>query len=189
MAAPRGLFASVGASAMLVAAAALSLLAVSAVFAFGGWSSAPSASVERPALVFAGGSPPPAAARSAARPGVLRPPVQRASRTARPTLRAGTSSAVRAAQPPLTSRPVTTAKSLPELSPPERGSGAPPPPPPPAAPQPRVGDGVRKAGEGLSATVKGTGAALGAATQPLAPPVSTAVQQVLNFVAELVART
>jgi hypothetical protein len=48
---------------------------------------------------------------------------------------------------------------------------------------------VRKVGDSLSSVVQSTGTALANATQPLAPPVSAAVQQVLNLVAEIVRRT
>ena len=48
---------------------------------------------------------------------------------------------------------------------------------------------MRKVGESLSSTVQNTGNALAEVTQPLAPPVSAAVQQVLNVVAEIVRRT
>ena len=53
MSGTRALFASIGASVFLVAAAALSLLAVSAVFAFGGWSDPVAESGRQTALVLA----------------------------------------------------------------------------------------------------------------------------------------
>ena len=52
MSGTRALFASIGASVSLVAAAALSLLAVSAVFAFGGWSTPVAESARQSALVL-----------------------------------------------------------------------------------------------------------------------------------------
>jgi hypothetical protein len=65
-----------------------------------------------------------------------------------------------------------------------------PPPPPAAAPTPdTAGQHVSQVGESISSSVQGTGSALAQATQPLAPPVSAAVQQVLNVVAELVRRS
>src|SRR5918998_4331980 len=48
----KALFASLGAGITLVAAAALALLTISAVFAFGGWSNPVSEAVTKPALVF-----------------------------------------------------------------------------------------------------------------------------------------
>ncbi|HEV2057874.1 MAG TPA: hypothetical protein VGR11_00870, partial [Solirubrobacteraceae bacterium] len=54
MSGTRALFASIGASVSLVAAAALSLLAVSAVFAFGGWSDPNAHSGAQTPLILAG---------------------------------------------------------------------------------------------------------------------------------------
>jgi hypothetical protein len=71
---------------------------------------------------------------------------------------------------------------------------APPAPPvalPPPAPvaEPKTGDNVRQIGNSLSSTVQRTGTTLADAVLPLAPPVSAAVQTVLNLVAEIVRRT
>ena len=189
MAPTRALFASIGASVTLVCAAALSLLAVSAVFAFGGWSTSSSGSNQMPAIVFAGVPVASAGSELAAGTGqvasgplVVRAPVRTATR--REGARSGanaTGAADRSAAPRLRSGS-------------SRGSGNPiaVAPPPPAAPaavkQKTTGDHVRKAGDTLSTTVQDTGTALAEAAQPLAPPVSSAVQQVLNVVAELVRR-
>jgi len=65
------------------------------------------------------------------------------------------------------------------------------PPAPPAAvkPAPRAGDGLRGAGDALSSTVQGVGGGVAQLTEPLAPPVSAAVQDVLNLVAALLRQT
>lgn len=179
MAGTRAFFASVGASVALVSAAALSLLTVSAVFAFGGWSAPASPFAGQPPLVLAadqaGGAPRPAAivapapARGAARRSGRRAPaaVSTVSRTPRPApaISAGGSRGAVGPVAQLDPPPTTTS----------------------AAPAPRKpGDQVRKVGDTLSSTLKGTGAALADATQPLAPPVSVAIQQVLNLLAEVV---
>ena len=49
-----------------------------------------------------------------------------------------------------------------------------------------TGDGVREVGEAVSATVNGTSAAAGSATAPLGPPVSAAVQDVLDLLSSVV---
>jgi hypothetical protein len=187
MAGTRALFASIGASVALVAAAALSLLAVSAVFAFGGWSDSPSESVKKPALVFAGGTPTQRAAGGAGAHARTPSPIVVAA-PARSTTRAGSRSGaqaprrVRPAKRPVTTRPAGAATSTPGLSAPVVRPAA---PSPPAVVKKRTGDGVRKVGDGLSATVQGTGAALSDVTEPLAPPVSSAVQTVVDAVAAL----
>src|SRR5688500_1164306 len=87
MSGTRALFASIGASVLLVAAAALSRLAVSAVFAFGGWSDPVAESGQQTALVLADDGagrqnarqkplvlPPRPASRAASRPAVATTP-------------------------------------------------------------------------------------------------------------------
>jgi len=68
-------------------------------------------------------------------------------------------------------------------------------PPPPATtdpsaginPQaPAAGDGVRELGDSVSATVDGTGGTAGNVAAPLGPPVSQAVQEVLNLLNGLI---
>jgi hypothetical protein len=54
---------------------------------------------------------------------------------------------------------------------------------------PATGDGVRRVGEDLSSTAHNTGTALADLTAPLGPPVSAAVQKVLDLVAVLLQRT
>ena len=187
MAGTRALFASIGASVALVAAAALTLLAVSALFAFGGWGDFASPPVEPSVLVFASATPADSqATESRARVSriVAPAPVRRASAERR-----GSSSG------PVDAAPTRTAANDPgdgrgEIPPVPPLPPPPPLPDPPApAPKPTTGDRVAKAGETLSGTVQSTGAALADVTEPLAAPVSAVVQQVLNLVAEAVRRT
>ncbi len=191
MAGTRALFTSVGAGVTLVAAAALSLLTISAVFAFGGWSDAMSQSVTKPALVFAGAnsSDPDAAgmvaAANTAQLVAPAPPSRPEPRRARPAADRNTASAT---APATTSVSAPGSATAPELDLPVGRR----PVNPPAAAAPttqKSGDRVRKAGDSLSATVQNAGTALSEATAPLGPPVSVAVQQVLNLVAEIVRRT
>ena len=180
--------ASIGASVLLVAAAALSLLAVSAVFAFGGWSDPVAESSGQNALVLAvddGGS------RGDATKSFVLPRRERAQ-AARPVARA-TAPAQRAARaaeqaaitPASSRRP--RASSFPQTSSkPELTDVAPQAPP---APKKSAGDGVRTAGEDLSGRVQNTGDAIAGIIDPLLPPVTAATQTVLNVVAELLRRT
>lgn len=188
MAGTRALFASVGASIVLASAAALTLLIVSALFAFGGWSGSVVASARQPALVLDGStlSAPGVSTRVAATPVVLAP--ARSTRPSRSSASdAGATRRMRDTPAASGGAESTEDKSVPDLDPP---APQPPDPPAPAQPvaQPRTGDGVRKVGNDLSTAVEETGSALAQATAPLGPPVSTAVQQVLNAVAELLRR-
>ena len=187
----RTLIASIGASATLVAAAALSLLALSVVFAFGGWSGPLLHSAEKPALVFAqstlaDGDDGPAAARRAQ---IVAPAPARA-RGARRTARPDAADARARPTPgrPRTSGSTGTATSMPSPVAPSVPTPVAPAPPAPAATR-KTGDHVRQIGTSLSSTVQKTGTALATATEPLVPPVSAAVQQVLNLVADIVRRT
>ena len=189
MSGTRALFASIGASVLLVAAAALSLLAVSAVFAFGGWSDPVAASARQTPLVLASVD---GASRSGDKQKTLVLPARASVDRARPAPQARTASpgrasaADQAAITPVTNRPAKAAFN-------------PPPPPvatesqtvtPKAPPAPKkAGDGVRSAGEGLSGKVQNTGDALAQLTDPLLPPVTATTQKVLNTVAELLRRT
>ncbi len=182
----RALFASIGVSVSLVAAAALSLFAVSVVIAFGGWS-AGLGEVEPPTtLVFAAGTPRADAARSAARvdrePVVLRAPaVQRPGRKAAAPPAHATASTGEDAR--IISHPSAPPAQHAVADPPV-ATAAPAP-----APKAATGDGVRKAGQDLSSAAHSTGKALSAVTAPLGPPVSAAVQKVLDLVAALLQRT
>ena len=183
----RALFASIGVSVSLVAAAALSLFAVSVVIAFGGWSAGLGEAQPATTLVFGSAEPPHAvAARAAARadrePVVLRAPAPpRPHRAAsRPTADVAASAGTDAR---VVSQPSSATVQHPSVGPP--ATVAPPAP----APKPATGDGVRKAGEDLSSAAHSTGQALSQVTAPLAPPVSAAVQKVLDLVAVLLQRT
>jgi len=188
MSGTRALFASIGASVLLVAAAALSLLAVSAVFAFGGWSDPVAASSRQPALVLASSA---AADRQTdrkslvlpARPAADRRAVAQQGAAVPPPGRAR--AADQAAITPVPNRPAKAAYNPPPVHTTTDGEDVAPKP----APAPKsAGDGVRSAGEGLSGTVQSTGDALAQLTDPLLPPVTAATQKVLNVVAELLRR-
>jgi len=186
MSGTRALFASIGASVLLVAAAALSLLAVSAVFAFGGWSDPVAASSPQPALVLASDG---SATRAAKQKTLVLPARSGADRsrsvTRTPAASPGRARAAeRAAITPVRNRPAKAAYTPPQVDAPETETAA--PKAPPAA---KAGDGVRSAGEGLSGKVQDTGDALAQLTDPLLPPVTAATQKVLNVVAELLRRT
>lgn len=178
----RALFASIGVSVSLVAAAALSLLAVSVVIAFGGWSAGIGESTVPPALIVGEGSAAPTAdgaAQMASRPVVLhapaRPrPIAAAARRAVPGPAAGGGP-----------RPDAEGKHV-GTNPPPRSPGT---TLPTAAPKPATGDGVRRLGDELSSTVQSTGDALSTATAPLGPPVSEAVPKVLDLVDAALQRT
>ena len=191
MSGTRALFASIGASVSLVAAAALSLLAVSAVFAFGGWSDPVAQSARQTALILDDGSSGPARTTAnkpivvPARPQAPAPrEVARVTPRPQPAVSATDQAGItESAQ----SRPPKASFSPPQVSEPQ------PQPdvtaPAPAAPKKSAADGVRTAGEDLSGKVQGTADALAQITDPLLPPVAAATQKVLNAVAELLRRS
>jgi hypothetical protein len=185
MGSTRALFASISVSVSLVAAAALSLFAVSVVIAFGGWSAGLGESAPATTLVFGPTGPPQMQATVAAAaadrvPVVLKAPAPpRPRHAAQPPARVVVNSAdahaisnpaVVSAVPHATQQPVTTTPSAP-------------------AHKTATGDGVRQAGEDLSSAAHSTGKALSDVTAPLGPPVSAAVQKVLDLVAVLLQRT
>jgi hypothetical protein len=191
MAGPRTLIASLGASIALVAAAALSLLALSVVFAFGGWSGPLAQSADKPPLVFAEshlsdatGDPLVTSDRA---PIVAPAPARRSARSDDRSSDAAGSHARRAPGQSSTSVSTGPSASMPNPGAPPAPPAAAPPPAPVAQPR-RTGDHVRQIGNSLSSTVQKTGAVLADATQPLGPPVSAVVQQVLNLVADIVRR-
>ena len=188
MAGTRALLASIGVSVVLVAAAALSLLAVSVLFAFGWTSASVPESVRTQPLVLADTTtaPPRSAGtrvRSGGRSIVAAAPARRSKRSG-----AVPASTFRAPARPATSRAKSAARSTPALNPPTPHSIGASKSPPPAKTN-STGGGVRKVGDDLSAKVKDTGTAVANVTQPLAPPVSTAVQKVFNVVAEVLQAT
>lgn len=186
MSGTRALIASIGASVLLVAAAALSLLGVSAVFAFGGWSDPVAQSGDQRALILSGGD---GGSSSDTRTKALVLPARERSRpadsAARPSSspqrgRSGDGDAVM--QSATRRRP----RASYEVTAPAAQTTE---PSAPAAPKPSAGDGVRSAGEGLKGTVQSTGDALAQLTDPLLPPLTGATQEVLDVVAELLRRT
>ncbi len=191
MSGTRALFASIGASVALVAAAALSLLGVSAVFAFGGWSPPVAESARQSALVLTADAAPKHTA--AAKP-VKLPAPARASRESRAVAQASrpARTSVRADAAPAQSRSARTHSSVaavtsPELSPPSAAVRPPAPSAPPA--KKAAGDGVRSAGDDVAATVQSAGTALAGTTSVLLPPVTESVQTVVNVLAALLNRT
>src|SRR5688572_19243231 len=181
----RALFASAGASAALVAAAAVALLAVSAVFAFVGGAGGLRISASRPALILndSAVSNPGVSlrARRAAAPVVLRSVARRSAASGRSMRTRGTPVTVaapeaRAAVGPTIRRPAAVAAVTTQ------------PVAPQVAEQPRTGDAVRRVGGDVSSTVQKTAATLSSATAPLGPPVSRAVQDVLDRIAALLKR-
>jgi hypothetical protein len=189
MSGTRALFASIGASVSLVAAAALSLLAVSAVFAFGGWSTPVGDSARQSALVLTADAAPKRAA--AAKPVELPAPMH-ASRASRSTAHVAATGkpSQRAAATLVTNRSARTHGSAagvanPNLSLPQPSDAKPAPAPAKKA----AGDGVRTAGDDISSTVQNAGTALSQITDELLPPVTKTVQSVVNILAALLRRT
>lgn len=188
MSGTRALFASIGASVLLVAAAALSLLGVSAVFAFGGWSDPIAESAQQKALVLPAGTSGSASNARPARALVLPArersrPARSAARPSGPPQRSGEAGDRDAIMQSATRRPPRGSYAAPQVTAPQTQTPA------PAAQKPTAGDGVRSAGEGLGGTVQSTGDALAQLTDPLLPPVTAATQKVLDVVAELLRRT
>ena len=188
MSGTRALFASIGASVSLVAAAALSLLAVSAVFAFGGWSDPVAQTAQQTALILDGRSGP--VRTTSNKPIVLpaRPQARREVARATPRPQAAVPARDRAGiTESVQSRPPKASFDAPQVTEPRPQPDV--APPAPTAPRKTAGDGVRTAGEDLSGKVKGTADALAQITDPLLPPVAAATQKVLDAVAELLRRS
>jgi hypothetical protein len=177
----RAVIASLGASISIVACAAIGLFAVSVLFAYPGIAGSLNGSGSSPALIVATRLAQPATTpgtSSAAKP--LRVSAPPAASTPKPqtvsvkrssgTVLDGASGSGRAR------RPAPTA-GVSDISPPV----APPAASPPAVTKPKVGDGVRELGDTLTGTVQKTGEGVGAVAKPLGPPVSKAVQDVLNL--------
>jgi hypothetical protein len=189
MGSTRALFASIGVSVSLIAAAALSLFTVSVLIAFGGWSAGLGESAPPAALVIAGTATTASkneSKRHRPAPVVLRARTQRPQRHAAAAPRRVESGPARVAEArvvphrAVTSAPVTA----PVQTPPATTQPAP-------APKHTVptADVVRRLGDDLSSTAKNTGKALNEVTAPLSPPVGAAVQKVLDAVAEVLQRT
>ncbi|HEV7804433.1 MAG TPA: hypothetical protein VGO80_01325 [Solirubrobacteraceae bacterium] len=174
-----------GASISLVAGAAVSLLVASFLFAYDGLPGGADDSVARAALVVDGQPPVAALSREdgSLRDGavVIRPaaparrPVRDVARRA-----AGSTELRSSSTADETRRPTPNATGItdlgPVLAPPAASSGG---------SAPAIGDGVRQLGDSVTTKVGDTGDAAGNATFPLGPPVSQAVQDVLNIVESL----
>jgi hypothetical protein len=183
----RALFASIGVSVSLVAAAALSLFTVSVVIAFGGWSAGIGESAPTRTLVFGPTEPTHAKqmraiAQADSKPVVLKAPAQ--PRSGRPAADQSARVVANPAEAHAISHPAVPT-AVPQPSNPQPIVVAPSVP----ARKTPTGDGVRRAGEDLSSVAHSTGKALSDVTAPLGPPVSSAVQKVLDLVAELLRRT
>jgi len=192
MSGTRALFTSIGASVLLVGAAALSLLAVSAVFAFGGWSDPVAESSRQTALVLVGAD---GRTRAAGQEALVLPrransrPARGSGRSTAPS-QAGISRGGRSGGASAGSRPPKASFPTPPVSTSEPQTVTPQASSNPSAPKrTAAGDGVRSAGEDLSGGVQNTADALAKITDPLLPPVSAATQKVLNLVAELLHRS
>jgi hypothetical protein len=188
MGSTRALFASIGVSVSLVAAAALSLFTVSVVIAFGGWSAGLGEPQPVTTLVLGSTEPTHAkavgnATRAGREPVVMRAPAApRPRRATKPPARAAASAGIQNATGVI-SRPVVSSRP-PVVAQPTAGTSV-----PVVAPKPKTVDGVRRAGEDLSSVLHKTGKALTDLTAPLGPPVASAVQKVLDLVAVLLQRT
>jgi hypothetical protein len=177
----RAVIASLGASISIVACAALGLFAVSVLFAYPGIAGSLNGSGSSPTLVVATRVSKPStvpAARAAARPlRVSMPAVRTSSKPQTASVKRPASAIVDARTGSGRAPRPSTTSSVAELAP-----VAPPPAiSPPAATKPKAGDGVRELGDTLAGTVQKTGDGVGAVAKPLGPPVSKAVQDVLNL--------
>jgi len=176
----RAVIASLGASISIVACAAIGLFAVSVLFAYPGIAGSLNGSDSSPTLVVAT-----RVAQSSSRPDAT---------TAAKALRVSAPPAARASRPQSASAKRSSGRVLDSTS----GSGRTSPPSatagvsdispvvaPAAASKPQVtkskaGEGVRQLGDSLTGTVQKAGDGVGAVATPLGPPVSKAVQDVLN---------
>jgi hypothetical protein len=111
-----------------------------------------------------------------ARPSASKPPPSEARRRADPHALRAAAGGSRIPQPP---------PADPDVS--DLGPIAPPAPATPIEPErkPMTGDGMREVGDALGATVQRTAGATDAFSAPLGPPVSEAVQKVLDLVTAL----
>jgi hypothetical protein len=179
----RGLFASLGASISFVAGAALSLLAVTCVFANHVSTGVPQG--PQPGAVFVeerspapSGAPAPGANAVVVRAAAA--PASASKHAASVGRRRSESHAMRVEPAVSQMRQPTAVADVTDL-----GPVATPPAPTPSEARPTTGDGVREVGDALSATVQGTAGATDAVSAPLGPPVSQAVQNALDIVTSL----
>lgn len=182
----RALVASFGASAALVAGAAVALLFVSLLVGYDGFTGYLEGSTKQAAIRISAQQSGSRTARgthaSKVAPIVIATPRPRASRPAAPAVKHHASpSEHTGGRVSLTVQPVTVAPGQAERTPAS--------PPKTAAPAPTVGDGVRQLGDDVSSTVQHTGSVTGAVTKLLGPPVSAAVQKVIDLISSLLKRT
>ena len=179
----RALIASLGASISLVAGAALALLFVSFLFAYDGLGGSADEPTTHAALLVDGGSPvaprPAAAGTRNVAAVVIRTPAPAAARDV--VVAPQRPDTVRESSAGIETRQAPTTSDVPDLG----AASNSPATSNPGGSRPATGDGVRDLGDSVSATVGETGEAAGDATAPLGPPVSQAVQEVLNVVQSL----
>ena len=191
MGSTRALFASIGVSVSLVAAAALSLFTVSVVIAFGGWSAGLGESKPPAALVIAGTTTTASKSESKRRraaPVVLPARARRPEHHAPAAPRRAASKPAAVAKARVVHRPAVTSAPVAAPAPVQAPPAATTPAPAPKQTAPTA-DAVRRLGDDLSSTAQNTGKALNDATAPLSPPVGAAVEKVLDAVAEVLQRT
>jgi hypothetical protein len=175
----RGLFASLGASISFVAGAALSLLVVTFIFANHVSTGVLQAPQSHAVFVYERSPEPSRAPSRGSDAVVVRAARAAASKPARRVVeRRPVSHALRAEPGGSRMRQPATVAGVSDLGPAS-------PPPAPAEPGPMAGDGVREVGDALSATVQGTAGATDGVSAPLGPPVSQAVQHVLDLVTSM----
>jgi hypothetical protein len=187
MSSTRALFASIGAGASLVAAAALALLVVGTVFAFGGSGGNLRSASAKPAFILDGSAGRAPGISPGPQPVAVAPVLLRPQPHPRPQARRE-----RPARADVTPVPVAPPQARVVVKPMLRNATvvAAVPQPPIAAPAAiRTRDAVRRVGAGISSTVQDTGTTLAAATDSLGPPVSQAVQDVLDRLAIALKRT
>jgi hypothetical protein len=175
-----------GASATLVSAAAVMLFVVSAVFALGSSSgtlrSSPASTL---VLEASAASDPDIPSSHPAAPTAV---VLRAPAPTRPRPRSrGERPARTRAQPAVASAPATRPAAQSIIRRPEAVDAVPrsvtPAPAAARVPLPHAGDAVRRVGDDLSSATRKTGTTLATVAEPLGPPVSQAVQDVLDRLA------
>jgi hypothetical protein len=177
----RAVIASLGASISIVACAALGLFAVSVLFAYPGIAGSLNGSGSSPTLVVATRIPAPATkagAKAAVKPLRVSAPVLRTpSKPQTISVKRPASAIVDSPSGSgRTRRPATTSSTADVAA-----VTAPPASSATVVAKPKVGDGVRELGDTLTGTVQKTGEGVGAVAKPLGPPVSKAVQDVLNL--------
>lgn len=181
----RAVIASLGASISIVACAALGLFAVSVLFAYPGIAGSLNGSGSSATLVVATRVPAKTAkvgSEAAVRPLRVSAPAPHAPTSQRASVKSPARPALHtSAGTGHTRRPTQTA-TVADIAP----VVAPPAVTPPAVATRKAGDGVRELGATLTGTVKQAGDGLGTATKPLGPPVSKALQTVLNLAVKAV---